>query len=100
MVVASQADDFKLTDFEKSIAKKFADLEAEEDGVRLLWERLDRRRKKFAQAVGLGRKRQVIVRISETHCVKVVNQFRGAHKVFTPAFCRKLDISKIKLPTD
>ena len=100
MPPVAQIEDFKLTDFEKDIAKKWGELASEEDRVRLLWERLDRRRKKFAKAAGLGRKRQIVVRISETHCVKVVNQFRGSDRVFTPAFARRLDISKIKLPTD
>ena len=89
-------DDFKLTDHERAVAAKFAALEAEEEDCRLRWERLDRKRKKLAQAAGLGRKKQVLVRISETHDLKIVNQFRGVDKVFTPAFCRRLDIGKVK----
>lgn len=101
----TQADDFKLSDFERKIAQSYASLEEAEESCRLAWERLDRQRRNFAKTVGLGRKRQVIVRISKKEAVQIKNQFRGVDKagkpldkIFTPAFCRRLDISKIKLP--
>ena len=101
----TQSDDFSLTEFERKIAARFLLLEQAEENCRLLWERLDRQRRNFARLAGLGRKRQVVVRISETEGVQIKNQFRQVDKknkpvdkVFTPAFCRKWDIAKIKLP--
>ena len=90
------SEKFSLTAQEKIVAAKFFALEQDEDHCRLLWERLDRARKQLAKTAGLGRKRQLLVRISETHDLKIVNQFRGVDKVFTPAFCRRLEISKVK----
>lgn len=94
----AEKDDFKLSDHERSIAQKFARLEAEEEFCKLLWKRLHRHKRNFARAAGLGRKKQVCVRISETHQVKIVNQYQGVDEVFAGGFARKFDISKIKLP--
>lgn len=94
--MAQDPDAIQLSPLERNVAQAYALLVKDEEECRVKWERLDRKRKRLAKLAGLGRKKQVLVRISETHAVKIVNQFRGADKVFTPAFCRKLDISKVK----
>lgn len=52
--------------------------------------------RRLARKAGLGRKKQILVPISETHQLKITNQFRGAEEVFGGAFVRKISISEIE----
>lgn len=81
-----------------SIAKQYQRYLEVEAQAQKLWEKKDRELRKLARLAGLGRKARITVPISENRGIRITNQFRTKEdKLFTPAFCRRLQLKEIPL---
>jgi len=80
-----------------AIAKQYERwLEADAQAHKL-WDKTDRELRKLIRLAKLGRKASTVVPISESRGVRIVNQFKGAEKVFAPAFARKFQVKEVAL---
>ncbi|MGO9863681.1 MAG: hypothetical protein ACLPLR_08730 [Terriglobales bacterium] len=52
--------------------------------------------RRLARLAKLGRRKSVIVRVSETAAVKIENQWKGEEECFAPAFAKKLKVLQVK----
>lgn len=89
-----------LTQHEQTVAKQWAHVEKISEEAKAKWATVRRETKKLARIAGLGRKKSVTVRISETKAVRIKNQFRGEEEVFAPAFAKKFKAEEVKFDGD
>lgn len=80
-----------------AVAKQYSRWQEADAEARKLWDRSDRELKKLVRLARIGRKASITLPISESRGVKIVNQFKGADKVFTPAFAKKFQVKEVAL---
>jgi hypothetical protein len=83
-----------------NFAKQYERWQEADAAARKLWDKSDRELKKLVRAAKLGRKTSVVIPISDSRGVKIVNQFKGTDKVFTPAFAKKFQVKEITLSAE
>ena len=85
----------------QSLAKQWASVQEADAAARLKWDELHKETKKLVRMAGLGRKSKMVVPISESRGVRIVNQFRTREdKLFTPAFCKRYKVDEVPLGDD
>lgn len=80
-----------------SIAKQYERYLEADAQAHKLWDKTDRELKKLIRLAKVGRKASTVIPISESRGVKITNQFKGAEKVFAPAFARKFQVKEVPL---
>jgi hypothetical protein len=83
-----------------AVARQYSRWQEADALARKHWDRADRELKKLVRAAKLGRKASAVVPISESRGIKIVNQFQGADKVFTPAFAKKFQVKEVALAAE
>jgi hypothetical protein len=83
---------------EISIAKQYAKLQEIEATAKQWWDKKDRETAKLARIAKLGRKKSIVVPISENRGIRITNNFKTKEsKIFAPAFARKWDLKEVPL---
>lgn len=81
-------------------AKQYARYVEVDAAAHKQWDRTDRELRKFVRLAKMGRKRSIVVPISESRGIEITNQFKGTEKVFTPAFARKYKLKEVALKSE
>ena len=74
--------------------EKYLELDAQ---AHALWDKVDRELSRLIRMAKVGRKARAVIPLSETRGLEVKNQFKGAEKVFAPAFARKWKVKEVPL---
>lgn len=84
----------------KTAAEIYAAMQAADDAARSKWEERDRLLKKLVRIGEMGRKSEIVVRISANRGVKIkdyAKKFRKEGKLFARGYARRYDYDEVAL---
>ncbi|HUD64675.1 MAG TPA: hypothetical protein VMQ17_08860 [Candidatus Sulfotelmatobacter sp.] len=81
-----------------TVAEQWTLVKETEAEAHLQWEKLRKEVRKLVKLANMGRKHKMVVPISDSRGIKIVNQYRTRDdKIFTPAFCKRFDVKEVPL---